>query len=152
MKGYKYMDGIMPYVWLIVIVVMCVIEAITVQLVSIWFVIGAVFALIVSLVTDSITAQVAVFVLVALITLVATRPFIKRMLNFKKEDTNSGRYIGKVGVVISEVNNNLGKGQVNVLGNVWTAKSYDGSIIEEGMDVVVMSIEGVKLIVSKKDK
>ena len=146
------MESIMPYIWLIVIIVMSVIEALTAQLVSIWFVIGAVVALIVSIITPSITIQTATFIVVTIITLLATRPFVKKILNFKKEDTNIGRYIGKTGVVISKIDNSLGKGQVNVSGNVWTARSQDDTIIEEGLDVVVMSIEGVKLIVKKKDK
>lgn len=146
------MESIMPYIWLIVIIVMSVIEALTAQLVSIWFVIGAVAALIVSIITPSITIQTATFIVVTIITLLATRPFVKKILNFKKEDTNIGRYIGKTGVVISKIDNSLGKGQVNVSGNVWTARSQDDTIIEEGLDVVVMSIEGVKLIVKKKDK
>lgn len=146
------MESIMPYIWLIVIIVMSVIEALTAQLVSIWFVIGAVAALIVSIITPSITIQTATFIVVTIITLLATRPFVKKILNFKKEDTNIGRYIGKTGVVISKIDNSLGKGQVNVSGNVWTARSQDDTIIEEGLDVVVMSIEGVKLIVKKKNK
>ena len=146
------MESIMPYIWLIVIIVMSVIEARTAQLVSIWFVIGAVAALIVSIITPSITIQTATFIVVTIITLLATRPFVKKILNFKKEDTNIGRYIGKTGVVISKIDNSLGKGQVNVSGNVWTARSQDDTIIEEGLDVVVMSIEGVKLIVKKKNK
>ncbi len=146
------MESIMPYIWLIVIVVMSVIEALTAQLVSVWFVIGAIASLIVSIITPSVTIQTATFIFVTLVTLIATRPFIKKILNFKKEDTNTGRYIGKTGVVISKINNSLGKGQVNVSGSVWTARSYDDTIIEEGENVVIVSIEGVKLVVKKQEK
>lgn len=146
------MESIMPYIWLIVIVVMSVIEALTAQLVSVWFVIGAIASLIVSIITPSVTIQTATFIFVTLVTLLATRPFIKKILNFKKEDTNTGRYIGKTGVVISKINNSLGKGQVNVSGSVWTARSYDDTIIEEGENVVIVSIEGVKLVVKKQEK
>lgn len=139
------MEQMMPYIWLAVIVVMSLVEASTAQLVSIWFVLGAIVSLIVSVFVPSVLIQLAVFVLVALITLVCTRPFVKKLMHFKKEDTNLGRYIGKTALVIKDINNELGEGQVNVSGSIWTARSVNGEIIETGKSVVVRSIEGVKL-------
>jgi membrane protein implicated in regulation of membrane protease activity len=81
------------------------------------------------------------------LTLIVTRPLVKKIMDFKKVDTNAGRYIGKNGVVITQINNTLGEGQVNVLGSVWTARSEDDSIIEIGENVRIKAIEGVKLIV-----
>lgn len=137
----------MPYIWLAVIVVMAIAEALTTQLVSIWFVVGGIVALIVSLFGVTLPVQLIVFVLVSTITLLITRPLVKKTMQFKKEDTNAGRYIGKIGQVIVEINNDLGVGQVNVSGSVWTARTTDGSVIPEGANVTVESIEGVKLMV-----
>lgn len=139
------MEQMMPYIWLAVIIVMSLVEASTAQLVSIWFVLGAIVSLIVSAFVPSVLIQLAVFVLVALITLVCTRPFVKKLMQFKKEDTNLGRYIGKTALVIKDINNELGEGQVNVSGSIWTARSVNGEIIETGKSVVIRSIEGVKL-------
>lgn len=141
------MEAYMPYIWLAVIVVAAVVEASTAQLVSIWFVVGGIGALIAELCGAPLWVQTVVFVVVTGITLLITRPLVKKLLNFKKEDTNAGRYIGKIGIVTGEINNQLGTGQVNVMGSIWTARSSDGSVIEIGTNVLVKSIEGVKLIV-----
>lgn len=139
----------MPYIWLAIIIVMSIVEACTAQFVSIWFVIGAIVSLVVSIFLPSVTVQIIVFIAVTLLTLLLTRPFVKKLFNFKKEDTNSGRYIGKVGIVIKTINNEIGEGQVNISGSIWTAKSADDSMINEGENVKVESIQGVKVIVKK---
>ena len=139
----------MPYIWLTIIIVMSIVEACTAQFVSIWFVIGAIVSLVVSIFLPSVTVQIIVFIAVTLLTLLLTRSFVKKLFNFKKEDTNSGRYIGKVGIVIKTINNEIGEGQVNISGSIWTAKSADDSMINEGENVKVESIQGVKVIVKK---
>lgn len=141
------MEEYLPYFWLAVIVIAAIVEGSTAQMVSIWFVAGGVCALIAGLCGASLWVQASIFVVVTALTLVVTRPLVKKLMNFKKEDTNAGRYIGKNGVVITQINNTLGQGQVNVLGSVWTARSEDGAIIQIGENVRVKSIEGVKLIV-----
>lgn len=141
------MEANLPYIWLIVIVAAAVVEGVTAQLVSIWFVAGGVGALIANLCGAGLWIQVIVFLAVTALTLIFTRPLVNRLMNFKKEDTNAGRYIGKIGVVITQINNTLGVGQVNVLGSIWTARSENSSIIEVGENVLIKSIEGVKLIV-----
>ena len=142
----------MPYVWLVVIVVMSLMEALTAQMVSIWFVVGGVASLVVSLFTDSILIQMLVFIFITAITLLLTRPLVKKVMTFKKEDTNVGRYIGKTGIVTVDINNEIGLGQVNVGGNIWTARSSDESIIPSGSNVTIERVEGVKLIVSSIKK
>ena len=141
------MGAYMPYIWLAIIVIAAVIEGTTAQLVSIWFVVGGVGALIADLCGAEIWLQSLIFIVVTGLTLVFTRPIVKKLMNFKKEDTNAGRYIGKEGLVITEINNTLGEGQVKVLGSVWAARSADSSIIKIGENVLIQSIQGVKLIV-----
>lgn len=141
----------MPYIWLVVIVGMSAVEAATAQMVSIWFVVGAVAAFFTSIFVQSAVLQIFVFILVSAGALILTRPFIKRMLAFKKEDTNAGRYIGKAGVVTDAIDNQLGKGQVNVCGNIWSARSASGEPISAGTHIWVEAIEGVKLIVRTRD-
>ena len=141
------MEPYMPYIWLAVILIMTVVEAATAQLVSIWFVAGGVAALFVCLFSDHVLLQLAVFVLVSVATLIATRPFVSRMMRFRKEDTNAGRYIGKTGRVIVAIDNEKGFGQVNVSGSIWTAKSVDDAVLPVDTCVIVEAIEGVKLVV-----
>ncbi|QNK40908.1 NfeD family protein [Caproicibacter fermentans] len=140
----------MPFIWIAVMVLAAVLEASTAQLVSIWFVVGGIGGLIASLVGASVSVQVLIFALVSAVTLIATRPFVKKVLDFKTTGTNADRYLGKIAVVTVEINNTLGVGQVNVLGSIWTARSSDGSVIPVGSRVSVESIDGVKLIVRLK--
>ncbi|XOQ44752.1 MAG: NfeD domain-containing protein [Clostridium sp.] len=144
-------DVYMPFVWIAVMVLAGILEAATAQLVSIWFVVGGIGGLIGSLLGAPIPIQILIFALVTAATLVATRPLVKKVLNFKTTGTNADRYLGKIAVVTAEINNTLGTGQVNVLGSVWTARSYDGSVIPVGARVLVESIDGVKLIVRLKN-
>ncbi len=137
----------MSIFWLIFAIVMGVFEAVTVQLVSIWFAVGGLAACITSLFTDNFWIQLSVAVVFALLTLVATRPFAKRVINAKKTHTNSDRYIGKTGVVTVDVDNIAGVGQVKVGTSVWSAKSEDGSVIPKDTKIIVKAIEGVKLVV-----
>ena len=139
----------MPWLWLLIILTLSVVEACTVQMVSIWFVAGAIAALVLSFFVPSALVQVCVFVVVTLLVLFLTKPLVKKALSFTKEDINLGRYVGKIGVVICEINNTLGEGQVKVLGSVWTAKSNNNSIIKVGENVKIEAINGVKLIVSE---
>ena len=135
--------------WFIAFVILLVIELATVNLVTIWFAIGAVAAIITTLFTDSILIQSIVFVVVSVIALLITKPLIKKFKKFEVEPTNSDRVIGKVGDVTKKIEKNK-YGEVKVYGNTWTASSKD--VIEVGERVKVSSIDGVKLIVEKEEK
>ncbi|MDQ5984030.1 MAG: hypothetical protein RUMPE_01061 [Eubacteriales bacterium SKADARSKE-1] len=137
----------MSLIWLGIIIVLSLVELVTAQLVSIWFVIAGIITLIVSLFCESVLIQVIIFAVVTLILLALMKPILKKVMNFKKEDTNLGRNIGKRALVTAEINNDIGTGQVNVSGIIWTARSVDGAIIPKGTSVIVERIEGVKLIV-----
>lgn len=137
----------MSIFWLVLAVVMGVLEASTAQLVSIWFAVGAVGGCVTSLITDKIWIQVVVALVVTVITLIATRPLAKRVINTKKTHTNSDRNIGKTAIVIADIDNLEAKGQVKVESTVWSAKSADDSVITKDTKVVVKAIEGAKLVV-----
>lgn len=143
---------VMQYVWIAAVVLLAILEGATSQMICIWFVIGAAAALITSIFTDVVWIQMVVFVAVSMVTLLLTRPLVKKALSFQKEETNAGRYIGQKGVVIETIENNAGKGQVNIAGNIWTARSVDGTVIPKGDPVRVDSIEGVKLMVYPLEK
>lgn len=141
----------MTYLWIVLMVLLIILEASTVQLVSIWFAIGALGALLVSLLSPGSTViQIAVFVIVSLIALVVTRPLVKKFTKAKIQPTNADRFVGADAVVTEEINNSLGTGLVNSKGTIWTARSVDGEIIPVNTSVTVDRIEGVKLIVHTK--
>ncbi len=144
------MEEYAVYIWVAVTILAVLVEAATSQMVSIWFVFGALAALIAGLIGANFLIQVIVFAIVTMIALVLTRPLVKNASLFKKEETNAGRFVGKEGIVTVRINNLENEGQVSVLGSSWSARSWDGTPIEENERVVIEKIEGVKLIVSKK--
>lgn len=140
----------MYIIWAVAIVAFGVLEGMTAQLVSIWFVFGSITGLIAAICGAPIILQVIIFVLVTIITLIATRPIVKKKLNTKVQPTNADRCIGQDGVVIEEINNLAPSGQVKADGKIWTARSFDQSVIPNGTVVTVEKIDGVKLIVKTK--
>ena len=135
--------------WFIAFVILLIIELVTVNLVTIWFAIGAVAAIITTIFTDSILIQSIVFVVVSVIALLITKPLIKKIKGFEVTPTNSDRVIGKVGEVTQKIGRNK-YGEVKVYGNTWTASSKQ--VINVGERVKVLSIDGVKLVVEKEKK
>ncbi len=141
----------MTYVWLGVIVAMVIVEICTTQLVSIWFAVGAFGAFISAIAgVDELWIQIIVFVAVSAIALAATRPVVRKIIKRKAVPTNADRAIGQTGTVIDKIDNSAETGLVKVDGSVWTARSEDGSVIENGQIVTVCEIRGVKLIVKSE--
>ncbi len=136
--------------WAVAIIVFGIAEAVTAQLVSIWFVAGSIAALIAGLCNAPIIVQVVLFLAVTIIALVITRPLVKKYITPKKEATNADKVIGQIGVVTEEINNINATGQVKVDGKIWTARSLENKIIPNGDEVIIDRIEGVKLIVTNK--
>ena len=141
------MQDYVSLIWIIFAVFMLICEALTSQLVSIWFVVGGIAAAVSCIFTDDLLIQSCVFISVSLICLLATRPLVKRFAKKDFEKTNSDRLIGRIGMVTKDIVNTTNTGQVIVDGKVWSAKSIDDSEIKSGASVKVNAIEGVKLIV-----
>ncbi len=137
-------------VWLILLAVLLLIEIITLGLTTIWFAGGALVAFIVSLFYDNLLLEIILFIVVALVLLYFTRPYVVKYFNPKRIKTNYEALIGKEALVTIGIDNLLGQGQVIVGGQEWTARSSDGSKIEAGEKVVIKEISGVKLIVKKE--
>lgn len=136
------------WVWLALLIVLIITEVATVQLTTVWFALGAFVSLILAAFgVDSIIIQVIVFVAVSLISLIATRPLVKKYVNSKAQPTNADRCIGQNAVVTEEINNLLATGTVKINGTQWTARSQKGNIIPKNETVTVIKIDGVKLIV-----
>jgi membrane protein implicated in regulation of membrane protease activity len=138
------------WVWLAVIVLALIIEAMGPQLVSIWFAVGGVASFICELIGLNFTIQISVFVAVSVIALIATKPLVAKMKKADVNPTNADRYIGMEGKVTTAIRGIEGTGRVLVHGNSWSAVSDED--LDEGTLVKVLAIEGVKLRVKKLDK
>lgn len=136
----------MVEIWFMLFVLLLFIELITINLVTIWFVLGALLAIITTFITDNITIQIIVFIVSSIISLIVTKPFIKKIRKRKIIPTNLDRVIGKNGIVTKEITKDT-YGEIKVDGNIWTATSKEK--IEKDSKAKVLKIEGVKLIVEK---
>ena len=135
--------------WLAAVIILSVAEAVTCQLISIWFAVGGVAAFIAAVSGAGLYTQLAIFSAVSLICLILTRTFAKKLLDNKIIPTNSDSLIGRVFSVYQTIDNNSQTGQIKVNDVVWTARSGDESVIKEGEHVMIEKIDGVKLIVKK---
>ena len=144
------MNGFM-IMWLLFALLFLLLEFSTVSLVSIWFVAGAVFAMLAAALDFSLGTQIGVFIAVTAVLLIFTKPAVKKRLLQKTHATNFDRIIGKEAIVTQKIDTARGTGQVKVMGSIWSAKSEDGSDIELDTRVEVLAIEGVKVIVKQVD-
>ena len=133
--------------WLIIAGLFFIGEIATVGFLIFWFGIGALIAMIVSLFTTNIIIQTTVFLISSTILIFATKPFVKKFADVKKTNTNAYSIIGKKALVIKTIDSIHSVGQIKLNGEVWTAESENNEIIEEGLEVEVKEIKGVKAIV-----
>ena len=144
------MEQFMWIVWLALFVITLLIEASGPAIVSIWFSVGALIALIVSFIPGvQWWIEVIVFAAVSLATLVALRPIIKRFTGRNSIKTNVDSFVGKKGYVIEDITL-LKPGAVKIGDVSWTAipVNEDDKILEEEI-IEVVAVNGNKLIVKK---
>ena len=137
------------YIWLGLMVAFLIAEAACpFHLVSIWFAVGALVAVIVSLLGGAVWLQITLFLLVSCALLAALWPLVRKFLNPKLEKTNVDSVIGSTGLVTAAIDNVTAVGQVKLGAMYWTARSTSGAPIAEGTLICVDKIEGVKVFVS----
>ena len=141
----------MWYIWLIAAGIFFIIEIATVGFLIFWLGVGALLAMIVSLLTDSLLIQTAVFVVSSCLLIPLTKPLVNKYFDDgKKVATNAYSLIGKKGLVIAEIDTINSTGQVKVNGEVWSAVADTN--IPTGTEVEVLKIDGVKLVVKRKSE
>ncbi len=137
--------------WLVFLIVCIIVELATMGLTMVWFAGGALVAAIAALCNAPIYLQIVLFLAVSIVLLCFTRPVAVKYFNKDRIKTNVESMIGRQAIVISEINNIEGVGQVTVGGQEWTARSKDEDVeIPVGTVVIVRAINGVKLIVEPK--
>lgn len=138
---------VMIWIWLAVIVLALVCEGATTMLVSIWFVPGAVLGMIFAALKIEIWIQTLVFFVLSVSLIIVFQVFFKKKLaNDKSKATNLDLIVGAKAVVVERIDNVNGEGCVKVDGKYWSARSDDGSPIEDGETVEVVAVSGVKLV------
>jgi hypothetical protein len=135
--------------WLILAVFFLVVELATVNLVSIWFFIGTVAALVVTLCGGGFALQISVMLIVSLISLWVFWRCRDRMKVSPRrvEFTNADRIIGEIALVTHDIDPIRKIGQISVLGQTWSAVSADEHPIAKSTKVKVVGLKGVKAVV-----
>ncbi len=138
----------MMIVWLVILIISIAIEVGTLGLTTIWFAGGALVAVIFAALSLPVWLQIMVFLVVSLLLIVFTRPIAVKYFNKDRVRTNVESMVGRQAIVISEIDNLQGIGQVTVGGQEWSARSEneDGHM-DVGTVVEIVAVNGVKLIV-----
>lgn len=143
----------MTTTWLIIFVACIVIEIITMGLTTIWFAGGSLVAAVSAAFSAPLWLQLLLFVAVSFVLLYFTRPIAVKYFNKDRIKTNVESLIDKQAIVISEIDNLQGIGQVTVGGQEWSARTVkDGITLPVGCVVVIRAINGVKLMVEEKEQ
>lgn len=135
--------------WLIASGIFFVGEIITVGFLLFWFGVAGLITMVVSFFTSNIIIQSVVFLVTSVILILSTKPFVKKFVNKETIVTNVNSLIGKKAIVIQEINNLQGTGQIKISGEIWSAQNESDSIISENQEVEIIKVEGVKLIVKQ---
>lgn len=134
-------------IWIAAMVIFGVVEAVTVGLASIWFVVGSVAGLIAAICGGPVWLQIALFFVVSIVCLAATRPLVKKLLHKDVTATNADRVLGQTARVTESIDNAVPTGAVYVGGMTWTARSESGQPIPRNAQVKIVRMEGVRLFV-----
>lgn len=137
--------------WLVALVLFILIEIATMGLTTIWFAGGALVAVIASALGLPLVVQIVLFFAVSFVLLYFTRPMAVKYFNKDRVKTNAESLVGRQAIVISEIDNLQGIGQVTVGGMEWSARTAEAGIrLDVGSVVNIIAINGVKLIVEEK--
>lgn len=145
-------DQVMTIVWTAAIILFGIVEAVTAGLVSIWFVGGALAALVAAFVGAPLWLQIVLFLLVSAVALALTRPLLRKITATRAEATNADRVLGAAAKVTETIDNENSVGAVYVDGKTWSARSVDDTVIPAGSQVHIESMQGVKLLVKLAEK
>lgn len=142
------MDSYLWIVWLVVALGFLVIEGITVELVSFWFTISALVTMVLDLCGVPWPWQLGAFVIISALLIVLLRPIAKRYFQQNESKTNIDSIIGDVATVTKDIYPD-DRGEVKHKSQYWLAISSDNKTIAKDTKVVVVAVEGAKLIVKK---
>ena len=135
-------------IWLIAAGIFFVVEMATTGFLIFWLGLAAILAMLTSFITESVIVQTIIFVVSSCILIPLTKPLADKFAGKETVPTNSYSLINKRGIVTVDINPIEAVGQVKVNGEIWSAKTEDGTIITKDTEIEVLKIDGVKLIVS----
>lgn len=137
------------YIWLAVTAVAVIVEFVTNELVSVWFICGGVVAAILAGAGLEWYYHVPAFIVISLVMLLCLRDVAVKRLNRGGSRTNAETVIGKEFELLSDIGFNS-PGTIKINDVIWNAVTEDGKNVEKGKKVIILRIEGNKYIVKEK--
>lgn len=122
-------------------------EVLSLTLVLIMFAGGALAAALASSLGAPLWGQVVVAAVVSTLLLTTLRPWLLRYYRRRVPlvETNSAALVGRSAVVVAAVDGVTGR--VKLAGEVWSARSESGSVLDPGAEVRVTRIDGATAVV-----
>lgn len=139
-------------IWLLIAAVFVLIEIFTSGFAVACFSVGCVLASIIAALELSLTWQIVAFAVGTFLAFIFIRPFVMKIIDKKTNDnnvkTNMDNIIGKTAVVTERIEEG-GYGRVKLDGDDWKAQTDDGTAVEPGEKVRIVSFESIILTVQK---
>jgi membrane protein implicated in regulation of membrane protease activity len=135
------------WLWLILSAIFIIAELFTAGFFLLWFGIGAAVACVFALLGLGLGWQWVIFVVVSGVLFSVSRKFAERVTQKQPPGIGADRFIGKMGIVLEEIDNIKNTGRVRVDKDEWRADSESGNIIPIGEKVVVDKLVGTHLVV-----
>lgn len=145
-------ESAMIWIWLAIVVLSFILETMTQDFVSIWFTLGALITLIFSSMCN-FWVEIIIFSMVSLISIIATRPLVKKFTARQVRNTNTDEYVGKRVKVEKEISK-YDSGEVKINGIVYTAilMEEEEKTIPLDSIVEIVTLKGNKVVVRKLEE
>ena len=140
--------GVVPvrWIWVALVIIFALIEVFTLGLTTVWFAIAALIMVFLSFINIPLTVQILIFLAIATMLLIFTRPIAIKKFKIGQEKTNVDSLIGKHALVVKTIGE-FERGEAKINGQIWSARSETNTEITEGSKCEILRIEGVQLIV-----
>ncbi len=139
----------LTFAWLLATIALVVAEALTFNLITVWFAVGSAAALVVSLFVHSFQIQFLIFIVVSLLSLLAFRPLAAK-LKRPPTPTNGDRNLGRMATALTQVSPDV-PGRVRLDGVDWNARTVAGTTLEPGQTCRVVEIQSTLLFVEPQE-
>ena len=137
----------MKWIWVGCVILFALIEIFTLGLTTIWFALGALVMVFLSMLNIPLGWQLLIFLVISGVLLIFTRPLAVKKLKMGKEKTNVDSLVGKHALVTRDITE-FEKGEIKINGIYWSARSENNNEIKKDAKCVIVRIEGVQAIVS----
>ena len=138
------------WIWLGVLVVCIIIEAMTMSLTTIWGAISSIPLIFIARTSLPFPWQILIFAVLTVVLIIFTRPFAIKKLKNGKEKTNVCTMVGEE-VLVTKAVTQFNKGEVKAKnGVIWSAEAKDNKTCQIDKVCVVTDVKGNTLIIEEK--